>query len=137
MYTIKQNQTNQTLAGEVLFFFFVIERIMLVCLYHVFSKQEVFNPADTDYSTIPKKMYQKFLLDRRCKKKKTLVLENLDIPGINYTKKWGRMMKYVFYMLYFLYKTSPKQNDFIFASHWHDRLKVRRCFDGNNTYCGR
>lgn len=117
MYTIKQNQTNQTLAGEVLFFFFVIERIMLVCLYHVFSKQEVFNPADTDYSTIPKKMYQKFLLDRRCKKKKTLVLENLDIPGINYTKKWGRMMKYVFYMLYFLYKTSPKQIDFIFASH--------------------
>ena len=62
---------------------------MLVCLYHVFSKQEAFNPADTVYSTIPKKMYQKFLLDRRRKKKKTLVLENLDIPRINYTKNGG------------------------------------------------
>ena len=26
----------------------------------MFSKQEAFNPADTDYSAIPEEMYQKF-----------------------------------------------------------------------------
>lgn len=28
--------------------------------FHMFSKQEAFNPADTDYSAIPEEMYQKF-----------------------------------------------------------------------------
>ena len=37
-----------------------IARMMLTCLYHMFSKQEAFNPADTDYSAIPEEMYQKF-----------------------------------------------------------------------------
>lgn len=37
-----------------------IARMMLTCLYHMFSKQEVFNPADTDYSSIPEEMYEKF-----------------------------------------------------------------------------
>ena len=37
-----------------------IARMMLTCLFHMFSKQEVFNPADTDYSAIPEEMYQKF-----------------------------------------------------------------------------
>lgn len=37
-----------------------IARMMLTCLFHMFSKQEVFNPADTDYSDIPEEMYQKF-----------------------------------------------------------------------------
>ena len=37
-----------------------IARMMLTCLYHMFSKQEVFDPADMDYSAIPEEMYQKF-----------------------------------------------------------------------------
>lgn len=37
-----------------------IARMMLTCLYHMFSKQEAFNPADTDYSAIPEEMYEKF-----------------------------------------------------------------------------
>ena len=37
-----------------------IARMMLTCLYHMFSKQEAFNPADTDYSAIPEEMYLKF-----------------------------------------------------------------------------
>ncbi len=37
-----------------------IARMMLTCLYHMFLKQEAFNPADTDYSAIPEEMYQKF-----------------------------------------------------------------------------
>lgn len=37
-----------------------IARMILTCLYHMFSKQEAFNPADTDYSAIPEEMYQKF-----------------------------------------------------------------------------
>ena len=38
-----------------------IARIMLACLYHMFSKQEAFNPADTDYSAIPEDTYEKYL----------------------------------------------------------------------------
>lgn len=37
-----------------------IARMVLTCIYHMFQKQEVFNPADTDYSAIPEEMYQKF-----------------------------------------------------------------------------
>ena len=31
-----------------------IARMVLTCIYHMFQKQEVFNPADTDYSAIPR-----------------------------------------------------------------------------------
>lgn len=34
--------------------------MMLTCLYHIFSKQEALNPADTDYSAVPEEMYEKF-----------------------------------------------------------------------------
>ena len=37
-----------------------IARMMLTCLHHMFLKREAFNPADTDYSSIPEEMYQKF-----------------------------------------------------------------------------
>lgn len=37
-----------------------IARMVLTCIYHMFEKQEVFNPADTDYSAIPEEMYRKF-----------------------------------------------------------------------------
>ena len=37
-----------------------IARMVLTCIYHMFQKQEVFNPADTDYSAIPEEMYRKF-----------------------------------------------------------------------------
>lgn len=37
-----------------------IARMVLTCIYHMFQKQEVFNPADTDYSAIPEEMYWKF-----------------------------------------------------------------------------
>jgi len=37
-----------------------IARMMLTCIYHMFQKQEAFNPADTDYSAIPEEMYQRF-----------------------------------------------------------------------------
>ena len=37
-----------------------IVRMMLTCLYHIFSKQEALNPADTDYSAVPEEMYEKF-----------------------------------------------------------------------------
>lgn len=36
-----------------------IARMVLTCIYHMFQKQEVFNPADTDYSAIPEEMYRK------------------------------------------------------------------------------
>jgi transposase len=37
-----------------------IARMILTCIYNMFKKQEAFNPADTDYSSIPEEMYQKF-----------------------------------------------------------------------------
>jgi len=37
-----------------------ILRMILTCLYHMSLKKEAFNPADTDYSSIPEEMYQKF-----------------------------------------------------------------------------
>lgn len=36
-----------------------IARMVLTCIYHMFQKQEVFNPSDKDYSDIPEEMYQK------------------------------------------------------------------------------
>ncbi|MFA9378893.1 MAG: IS110 family transposase [Lachnotalea sp.] len=36
-----------------------IARMLLTCIYHMFQKQEAFNPADTDYSAIPAEQYRK------------------------------------------------------------------------------
>ena len=36
-----------------------IARMILTCIYHMFLKQECFNPSDTDYSDIPEELYKK------------------------------------------------------------------------------
>ena len=36
-----------------------IARMILICIYHMFLKKEVFSPTETNYSDIPEELYKK------------------------------------------------------------------------------